>query len=83
MLLMFLRSLAEDEYVANEDQHKLRQLVHWILCTVSIIFSLVKQPVHDSLESCWCIIESKWQHFKLVVTIGSPECCFWPIFIFE
>ena len=39
-----------------------------------------KDLVHGRLKCCWCICQTKAQHFKLLVPKWRAECSLWNIF---
>ena len=44
---------------------------------------LAKSTIHETHDCSWCICETKWYHYKLIVSIPCSEGCLMNIFIFD
>ena len=67
---MLLWTLAEIQNVIKVDQHKLANPVP-------------ENTVHGSLESCWCIGQTKTEHSELKMPKRGSECSFGHILIIQ
>ena len=44
---------------------------------------LQKNTIHETHKCSWCICETKWYHYKLIVSIPCIEGCIMNIFILD
>ena len=70
MLFMFFLILKINKNVIKENKNKLVQI-------------LVEDTIHKAHKHSWCIGETKWYHYKLIVTIPCSKGCLMNIFIFD
>ena len=43
----------------------------------------VEDTVHKAHKCSWCICETKWYHYKLIMSIPCPEGCLMNVFILD
>ena len=80
---MLLSSFAEDQYIINEHQDKVRQYGSAVPLPILAKMRWIEQFIHDSLEGSRCIGQSKWQNLELIMPKGCSECSFGPVIRFQ
>src|SRR6267154_1912057 len=70
ILFMFFLILRINKNVIKENKNKLVQIP-------------AEDTIHKAHKCSWCICETKWYHYKLIMPIPCPEGCLMNVFILD
>ena len=70
MLFMLFLILGINKNVIKENKNKLVQI-------------LTEDTIHKAHKCSWCICETKWYHYKLIMPIPCPDGCLMNVFILD